>query len=80
MKFPRFQFISDDDLLEIVGQSAKEHVLQAHIKKLFAGISRINMSQDGQEIVAMCSSEGEVIPLASSINISKPVEVSFHNK
>lgn len=35
------------------------------------------MSENGKEIVAMCSSEGEVIPLTNSINISKPVEVNI---
>jgi dynein heavy chain 2 len=37
--FPRFYFIGDDDLLEILGQSTKPSVIQAHLKKLFAGSS-----------------------------------------
>lgn len=33
--FPRFYFIGDDDLLEILGQSTNPNVIQAHLKKLF---------------------------------------------
>uniref|UniRef100_A0A1I7WK50 DHC_N2 domain-containing protein n=1 Tax=Heterorhabditis bacteriophora TaxID=37862 RepID=A0A1I7WK50_HETBA len=33
--FPRFYFLGDDDLLEILGQSTNPAVIQAHLKKLF---------------------------------------------
>ena len=36
--FPRFYFIGDDDLLEILGQAKNPAVIQSHLKKLFAGI------------------------------------------
>lgn len=35
--FPRFYFIGDDDLLEILGQATNPSVIQSHLKKLFAG-------------------------------------------
>ena len=38
--FPRFYFIGDDDLLEILGQATNPSVIQTHLKKLFAGIHR----------------------------------------
>ena len=38
-KFPRFYFLGDDDLLEILGQSQNPLVIQMHLKKLFAGIN-----------------------------------------
>lgn len=37
MAFPRFYFIGDDDLLEILGQASNPSVIQTHLKKLFAG-------------------------------------------
>ncbi len=40
--FPRFYFIGDDDLLEILGQSTNPQVIQTHLKKLFAGICSIS--------------------------------------
>ena len=38
--FPRFYFIGDDDLLEILGQATNPNVIQSHLKKLFAGQSQ----------------------------------------
>jgi Dynein heavy chain, N-terminal region 2 len=36
---PRFYFIGDDDLLEILGQARNPAVIQEHLKKLFQGAS-----------------------------------------
>jgi hypothetical protein len=38
----RFYFLGDDDLLEVLGQGASLSVIQPHLKKLFAGISRVS--------------------------------------
>lgn len=38
-KFPRFYFIGDEDLLEILGQSRNKTVILAHIRKLYYGIN-----------------------------------------
>jgi len=40
-KYPRFYFIGDDDLLEILGQSKDKRVLLTHLKKLYEGINEI---------------------------------------
>ncbi|XP_015834463.1 cytoplasmic dynein 2 heavy chain 1 [Tribolium castaneum] len=73
-KFPRFLFLGDDDLLEVVGQSSKEQVIQTHLKKLFAGINSIQFDNGGTKITGMCSLEGEIVPLSNPINITRPVE------
>ncbi|XP_043928516.1 cytoplasmic dynein 2 heavy chain 1 isoform X1 [Protopterus annectens] len=73
--FPRFYFIGDDDLLEILGQSTNPSVIQSHLRKLFAGISSVDFDEDQQHIIAMKSVEGEVVPLKSKIRISNDVEV-----
>jgi dynein heavy chain 2, cytosolic len=39
--FPRFYFLGDDDLLEILGQAKSADVIQTHLKKLFAGIHKV---------------------------------------
>ncbi|XP_076002176.1 cytoplasmic dynein 2 heavy chain 1 isoform X2 [Genypterus blacodes] len=73
--FPRFYFIGDDDLLEILGQATNPTVIQSHLKKLFAGIHSVVFDEQCQHIVAMCSLEGETVPLRNLIRISDNVEV-----
>ncbi|XP_062407923.1 dynein cytoplasmic 2 heavy chain 1 [Sardina pilchardus] len=73
--FPRFYFIGDDDLLEILGQATNPNVIQSHLKKLFAGISSVDFDAEFQHITAMKSLEGEVVPLRNLIRISNDVEV-----
>ncbi|XP_034460809.1 cytoplasmic dynein 2 heavy chain 1 isoform X1 [Hippoglossus hippoglossus] len=73
--FPRFYFIGDDDLLEILGQATNPTVIQSHLKKLFAGIHSVVFDEQCQHIVAMCSLEGEIVPLRNLIQISSLVEV-----
>lgn len=73
--FPRFYFIGDDDLLEILGQATNPTVIQSHLKKLFAGIHSVQFGSEETEIVAMKSLEGEVVPLRRAVPISPEVEV-----
>lgn len=72
-------FLGDDDLLEVIGQSSKEQVIQTHLKKLFAGIHSINLDLSGKSINAICSLQGEVVPLSRSVDINQPVEVLVFN-
>ena len=44
LAFPRFYFLGDDDLLEILGQSTNPAVIQSHLKKLFQGINQVGLS------------------------------------
>ncbi|XP_037123246.1 cytoplasmic dynein 2 heavy chain 1 isoform X1 [Syngnathus acus] len=73
--FPRFYFIGDDDLLEILGQATNPTVIQSHLKKLFAGIHSVVFDEQCQHIVAMCSLDGEMVPLKKTVQISNLVEV-----
>ncbi|XP_017286523.1 cytoplasmic dynein 2 heavy chain 1 isoform X3 [Kryptolebias marmoratus] len=73
--FPRFYFIGDDDLLEILGQATNPSVIQSHLKKLFAGIHSVVFDEQSQNITAMCSLEGEVVQLRNVVQISSLVEV-----
>ncbi|KAM4699205.1 cytoplasmic dynein 2 heavy chain 1 [Discoglossus pictus] len=73
--FPRFYFIGDDDLLEILGQSTNPTVIQSHLKKLFAGVNSVSFDADCKHIIAMKSLEGEVVPLKEKILVSTDVEV-----
>lgn len=77
MKFPRFYFLSDDDLLEILGQANKPEIVQSHLKKLFAGINWVIFDQNN--IVSVQSAEGETIRLKNAVTISLDVEVKLRN-
>ena len=72
---PRFYFIGDDDLLEILGQAKNPEVIQAHLKKLFAGIHSVVFSEDAKQITAMKSIVGEVVPLRDPVVVTEAVEV-----
>jgi len=73
-RFPRFYFLGDDDLLEILGQSQNPTVIESHLKKLFAGIYSVTFSDDGKQITAMKSEKKEVVPLLKAVTISEDVE------
>lgn len=72
--FPRFYFISDDDLLEILALSKNPTVIQAHLKKLFMGISRVMFDQEQENIIKILSVEGEEVPLTKPVHITDEVE------
>eukprot|EP00327_Prymnesium_parvum_P015469 CAMPEP_0113281722 /NCGR_PEP_ID=MMETSP0008_2-20120614/28451_1 /TAXON_ID=97485 /ORGANISM="Prymnesium parvum" /LENGTH=3313 /DNA_ID=CAMNT_0000132155 /DNA_START=19 /DNA_END=9960 /DNA_ORIENTATION=- /assembly_acc=CAM_ASM_000153 len=73
-RFPRFYFIGDDDLLEILGQAKNPTVIQSHLKKLFAGIHKVQFSENNSSITAMCSLDGEVVPLQKAVPVTDSVE------
>jgi dynein heavy chain 2 len=73
--FPRFYFLGDEDLLEILGQATKPSVIQAHLKKLYAGIHKVDFNDDFSCITAMKSRDGEVVHLKSPVGVSSDVEV-----
>jgi dynein heavy chain, axonemal len=45
MLFPRFYFVSDDDLLEILGQSRDPSAVKKHLKKCFEVCNSIRSMQ-----------------------------------
>ncbi|KAI8852562.1 dynein heavy chain and region D6 of dynein motor-domain-containing protein [Chytridium lagenaria] len=67
--FPRFYFVGDEDLLDIIGNSKDVLRIQKHFKKMFAGISRIMLSEDNGQILGLVSKEGEEVPLKTPIVI-----------
>ncbi|KAG6918668.1 hypothetical protein DXG01_012485 [Tephrocybe rancida] len=65
--FPRFYFVGDEDLLEIIGNSKDILRIMKHLKKMFAGISTIMLDDDLTEIQGMASREGEEVRFSQPI-------------
>lgn len=72
--FPRFYFISDDDLLEILAQSKNPTIIQSHLKKLFMGIHSVQFDQQKENILKIISLEGEEVQLLKPVHVTDEVE------
>ncbi len=82
--FPRFYFLSNDELLEILAQTKNPHAVQPHLRKCFDAIAKIEFgSKDGDkkgekiqtnDILAMISPEGEKIQFGKGLKARGSVE------
>lgn len=72
--FPRFYFVGDEDLLEIIGNSKNVARLQKHFKKMFAGVATIILNEDNTIIQGIASREGE------EVMFTRPVSTVEHPK
>ncbi|WVQ73635.1 hypothetical protein IAR50_003215 [Cryptococcus sp. DSM 104548] len=59
--FPRFYFVGDEDLLEIIGNSKDTRRILKHLKKMFAGISTLQMDDEDTQLLGFSSREGEEV-------------------
>ncbi|KAL3286862.1 hypothetical protein HHI36_001350 [Cryptolaemus montrouzieri] len=74
--FPRFVFISDPVLLEILGQSSNPASIQPHLPSLFDAVYLVDFDEKRSEyIVAMNSDLGEKILLEKPVQCIGAVEL-----
>ncbi|KAL8693410.1 MAG: hypothetical protein Q9218_001759 [Villophora microphyllina] len=70
MSFPRFYFVGDEDLLEIIGNSNDITRVSKHFNKMFAGLAGLLLDQESN-ILGFNSKEGEKVLLKSPISLVK---------
>lgn len=75
MSFPRFYFVGDEDLLEIIGNSNDTIRISKHFRKMFAGLSGLLMDQEST-ITGFVSKEGEQVQLKRPISLVKTPKIN----
>ena len=73
--FPRFCFLSNDELLAILAQARNPQSVQPHLIKCFDCIKALEFSEeDANQILSMISSEGEEVPFTKPVKARGAVE------
>ncbi|KAJ1333646.1 dynein cytoplasmic 1 heavy chain [Microdochium nivale] len=70
VSFPRFYFVGDEDLLEMIGNSNDTLRIAKHFKKMFAGLNGLVMD-DETTISGFTSKENEIVRLKKDISLAK---------
>jgi len=78
--FPRFYFVSNDDLLEILGQSKNPKAVQVHLLKCFDNIKSLELEEPlsksrSSQAIGMYSADGEYVHFMKPVVLDGQVEV-----
>ena len=73
ISFPRFYFLSDDELLEILSQTKDPQAVQPHLRKCFENIYKVKFEAD-MRISVMYSAESEDVSFRENVYPTGNVE------
>ncbi|MCQ2815625.1 MAG: hypothetical protein MJ252_00015 [archaeon] len=73
--FPRFYFLSNDELLKILSNTRQPRLVNDYLSKCFDGIKQVNfVSETSNEIIQMVSPENEVVDLSETLLATQNIE------
>lgn len=75
ISFPRFYFVGDEDLLEIIGNSNDTMRIAKHFRKMFAGLAGLIMDEEST-ITGFTSKEGENVQLKRPVSLVKTPRIN----
>ncbi|KAF8058456.1 DNAH6 [Scenedesmus sp. PABB004] len=77
--WPRFYFLSNQELLDILRQAKAPAAVQPHLPKCFDGLARLELGDPPggapaapHDVVAMLSAEGERVPFSRPVKVRRP--------
>jgi dynein heavy chain len=84
MEIPRFYFLSDEDIFEILGKTKDPNCLNKNIKKMFEGIKALDFNPKTSkgkygEYTHMISSCGETVEFTNNIEINGDLNQILNN-
>lgn len=75
--FPRFNFISDDELLSILG-SSNPTIIQEHVGKMFDNLDKFKLVPDSSDrlmVTAFISCEKEIMEFRNPVTTEQNIEI-----
>ena len=74
--FPRFYFLSNDELIEILAKANDMQAINKHIKKCFDNINLLDLGPEPRSITieGMISGEGEKVNFGKGISTKGEIE------
>eukprot|EP00003_Mantamonas_plastica_P000098 TRINITY_DN1008_c0_g3_i1.p1 TRINITY_DN1008_c0_g3~~TRINITY_DN1008_c0_g3_i1.p1 ORF type:complete len:1912 (+),score=670.21 TRINITY_DN1008_c0_g3_i1:589-5736(+) len=78
--FPRFYFVSDPVLLQLLSQSSEPQAITTHLPTIFGNVSDAKFDEIAiHRIQQLVSNEGEALPLTTPIDATGNIEVWLGN-
>uniref|UniRef100_A0A8D8LAT7 Dynein heavy chain 8, axonemal n=2 Tax=Cacopsylla melanoneura TaxID=428564 RepID=A0A8D8LAT7_9HEMI len=78
--FPRFFFVSDPTLLEILSQGSDSHMIRSHLLDVFENIAEINWNPNRYDLIeGIISQEQQALKLTTPVLATGGVEMWLNN-